>query len=184
MKHRSGWQPVSDAHTGVSWGFGKAMGLEEPVSPVFPHSDFITGIAGTCAVLQALVEKAEKGGSFLIDTALNYCNQWLVKEVGEYPKEVWQDLWSRSGKQVFRHYNNTGFLLSPHMKVCGELGLFQKDFLEIRKCGALGGLQMRVVKPVLQFPEGQVKPGFNVSTRGNGVDQPRWPEDLSIEVVT
>jgi crotonobetainyl-CoA:carnitine CoA-transferase CaiB-like acyl-CoA transferase len=184
MKHRSGWQPISDAHTGVSWSFGKAMGLDEPVSPVFPHSDFITGIAGTCAVLQALIEKAEKGGSFLVDTALNYCNQWLMNEVGEYPEEVWRDVWSRASKPVFRHHHNTGFLLGPHMKICAELGLFQKDFLEIRDCGALGGLKMRVVKPVIQFPDGVVKPGFNVSTRGNGVDQPHWPDDLATEFVT
>lgn len=183
MKHRSGWQPVSDAHTGISWGFGKAMGLNEPVSPVFPHSDFITGIAGTCAVLQALVEKAEKGGSFLIDTALNYCNQWLNTEVGEYPQDVWQDVWTRAGKQVFRHYNNTHLLLPPNMKMCAELGLFQQDFLEIRECGALDGVKMRVVKPVLQFPSGGIILGFNVSTRGNGVDQAYWPNDLSTEIL-
>lgn len=183
MKHRSGWQPVSDAHTGVSWGFGKAMGLDEPVSPVFPHSDFITGIAGTCAVLQALIEKSEKGGSFLVDTALNYCNQWLINKVGEYPRDVWQSVWTKAGRPIFRHYNNTGFLLAPHMKICAELGLFQKDYLEIRECGALGGLKMRVVRPVIQFPDRLVRPGFNVSTRGNGVDEPYWPQDLSTEVV-
>ncbi|ETN44475.1 uncharacterized protein HMPREF1541_10145 [Cyphellophora europaea CBS 101466] len=184
MKHRSGWQPVSDAHTGVSWRFGQAMGLQEPVSPVFPHSDFITGIAGTCAVLQALIQRSEAGGSFLIDTALNYCNSWFVKEVGEYPEDVWRAVWAKSGKQVFRHFNNTGMLLSPHMKICADLGLFEKGFLEVRECGALGRLTMRVVKPVLSFPDGRVRPGFNVSTRGNGVDQAYWPEDLSVEVVS
>jgi hypothetical protein len=39
------------------------------------------------------------------------------------------------------------------------------------------------VAPVLKFPEGKVKLGFQVGTRGNGVDQPKWPEDLLAENV-
>jgi crotonobetainyl-CoA:carnitine CoA-transferase CaiB-like acyl-CoA transferase len=34
--HRSGWQKISDASCGVSTEFGRAMGLDEPVTPVFP----------------------------------------------------------------------------------------------------------------------------------------------------
>jgi hypothetical protein len=45
------------------------------------------------------------------------------------------------------------------------------------------GTTMKVVAPVLKFPEGKVKLGFQVGTRGNGVDQPRWPEDLLAENV-
>jgi hypothetical protein len=183
MRHRSGWQPVSDAHTGVSWGFGRAMGLDEPVTPVLPNSDFGTGILGVCAVLQALMEQSEKGGSFLVDTALDYYNRWLVEDVGLYPDQVWQDVWQRCGKKVFRHHHNIGYILSPYMKMCNEQGLFQKEFLEVRESGVLGGLRMRSVRPVLQFPDGTVRPGFNVGTRGNGVDCARWPEDLMTEKV-
>ena len=183
LAHRAGWQPVSDAHTGVSFGYGRAMGLNEPVTPVFPHSDFVTGIAGTCAVLQALVEQAEVGGSFLIDTALNYLNSWLVNTVGQYPEDVWEEVWAKNGKPVFRHWHNTGVILPAHLKLCAQQGLFEKKHFEIRESGALGGVKMRVVKPVLQFPGGNVQPGFNVGTRGNGVDGAWWPEDLSVEVV-
>lgn len=45
------------------------------------------------------------------------------------------------------------------------------------------GVDVRIVAPVLKFPGGEVTPGFHVGTRGNGVDQPRWPEDLDVEVV-
>ena len=43
--NRSGWQQISDACTGVSHSFGKAMGLsdDEAVTPVFPNSDYMTG---------------------------------------------------------------------------------------------------------------------------------------------
>ncbi|KPI34741.1 Succinate--hydroxymethylglutarate CoA-transferase [Cyphellophora attinorum] len=183
LDHRSGWQPISDAHSGVSFGYGRSMGLDEPVTPIFPHSDFATGIAGTCAVLQALIERGEKGGNFLIDTALNYANQWLVKHVGEYPKEVWEDVWAANGKPVFRHWHNTGVILPAHLKLCAQQGLFEKRHFEVRKSGALGGLPMRMVKPVLQYLDGHVELGFNVGTRGNGVDAARWPEDLLNEVV-
>jgi hypothetical protein len=38
--HRSGWQQISDACCGISLAFGKAMGLNEAVTPVFPNADF------------------------------------------------------------------------------------------------------------------------------------------------
>lgn len=39
-KDRSGWQQISDACCGVSMEFGRAMGNDEPVTPVFPNSDY------------------------------------------------------------------------------------------------------------------------------------------------
>ena len=180
---RSGWQPISDACSGVSMGFGRAMGNDEPVTPVLPNSDYCTGVAGSCAVLQALVLQAEKGGSYLIDTALNYYNRWLAERVGEYPKDVWEDVWTRNGRQVFRHYHSMNYLLPRYMKMFQEQGLFNLDFFEVRSSGALGGLLLRVPKPVLQFPPQTVELKYNVGTRGNGVDQPWWPGDLDVEIV-
>lgn len=43
---------------------------------------------------------------------------------------------------------------------------------------------MRIVAPVLQFPNGEVKLGFDISTRTNGVDKPRWPSDLTVDIVS
>ncbi|KAK5051383.1 hypothetical protein LTR84_003035 [Exophiala bonariae] len=102
--HRTGWQQISDACVGISTGFGRAMGLEddEAVTPVFPNSDYMVGIAGVVSVLCALMRRAEEGGSFKIDLALNYYNQWLADEVGEYPEEIWQDVWQKNGQRVFR----------------------------------------------------------------------------------
>lgn len=181
--HRSGWQPISDACSGVSMGFGRAMGNNEPVTPVLPNSDYCTGIAGSCAVLQALVLRGKQGGSYLIDTALNYYNRWLAERVGEYPKDVWEDVWTRNGRQVFRHYHSMNYLLPRYMEMFQKQGLFNLDFFEVRTSKALGGLKLRVPKPILQFPPGTVELGYNVGTRGNGVDQPRWPEDLNVEIV-
>jgi hypothetical protein len=60
--------------------------------------------------------------------------------------------------------------------------VLKPEFFEDRKSGALG-VDVRTVKPILRFKGGEVELGYNVGTRGNGVDQPRWPEDLMTEVV-
>lgn len=102
--HRAGWQQISDACVGISTQFGRAMGLvdHEAITPVFPNSDFMAGIAGTVAVISALMRRADEGGSYKVDLALNYYNQWLADQVGEYPAPVWQDVWKRNGRKVFK----------------------------------------------------------------------------------
>lgn len=45
-KDRSGWEQIADAVCGVSLEYGRAMGREEPVTPVVPNSDYCTGVAG------------------------------------------------------------------------------------------------------------------------------------------
>lgn len=60
--------------------------------------------------------------------------------------------------------------------------LFNPDFFETRHSGVLD-IDIVTPKPIIQFPEGKVRLEYNVGTRGNGVDQPRWPENLMTEVV-
>lgn len=67
--YRSGWQQISDACCGVSMEFGKAMGHNEPVTPVFPNSDFCTGTSGVIAVLNAILQRGKIGGSYRVDVS-------------------------------------------------------------------------------------------------------------------
>ncbi|GKT71317.1 alpha methylacyl-CoA racemase [Colletotrichum tofieldiae] len=60
--------------------------------------------------------------------------------------------------------------------------LFQPQFFEMRTSKAVDGT-FWVVKPVLQFHNNAVEMKYNVGTRGNGVDEPIWPTDLTVEVV-
>lgn len=60
--------------------------------------------------------------------------------------------------------------------------IFNPEFFENRENKAIGA-KVRTVKPILVFPEGTVKLGYNVGSRPNGVDKPRWPEDLLVEIV-
>ena len=62
--------------------------------------------------------------------------------------------------------------------------LLRTEFFERRDSKALGGLMFRTPRPILQFPPGTVQLKYNIGTRGNGVDQPYWPDDLSVEIVT
>ncbi|TVY83512.1 hypothetical protein LSUE1_G006339 [Lachnellula suecica] len=57
------------------------------------------------------MQRAEKGGSFTVDVALNYYSQWLVNSCGVYPPEVWNNVWSRNGNPVFRYYHNMNYML-------------------------------------------------------------------------
>jgi hypothetical protein len=165
--------------------FGQAMGNNEAVTPVFPNSDYCTGVAGVSGILTALMRRAEKGGSYSVDVALNYYSQWLVESCGTYPEEIWQDVWTRNGRQVFRHYHNMLYTLP---RLLGMLAANSKDkvlkdeYFEDRMSGALG-VPIRCVKPILKFKDEGVKLGFNVGTRGNGVDVARWPRDLGVEIV-
>jgi hypothetical protein len=61
--------------------------------------------------------------------------------------------------------------------------LYDGAYFEKRHSAPLG-VDIRVVKPILQFPEGRVTLGYNVGTRPNGVDKPRWPENLLTETVS
>jgi crotonobetainyl-CoA:carnitine CoA-transferase CaiB-like acyl-CoA transferase len=50
--------------------FGRAMGNDEPVTPVFPNSDYCTGIIGVVAAVDALMRRAQKGGSYCVDVSV------------------------------------------------------------------------------------------------------------------
>ena len=182
---RSGWQQISDACCGVSLEFGRAMhGVDEPVTPVFPNSDHCGGLAGELGVISALMMRAEKGGSYTVDCSLNAYSQWLVNQIGTYPKDVWETVWALHGRPKFRHYHPMQYLFPLGIKLLRQNtpGVLNDDYFEVRDAGTMG-CQIRCVKPVLQFPNGKVRPGFQVSARTNGVDQPKWPSDLTIDKI-
>ncbi|KAI1394473.1 CoA-transferase family III domain-containing protein [Hypoxylon trugodes] len=183
--HRSGWQQISDACCGVSMSFGQAMGNDEPVTPVFPNSDYCTGVCGSTAILEALVQRAEHGGSYSVDIALNYYSQWLVRSCGTYDDRTWNELWTRNGSLVFRHYHAMQHMLPIMIETLhkyNENTLFNPAFFENCTADNLGATFVRV-KPVAQYND-TVELGYHVGTRGNGTDQPVWPKDLKVQIVS
>ncbi|KIK51501.1 hypothetical protein GYMLUDRAFT_252022 [Collybiopsis luxurians FD-317 M1] len=183
--HRSGWQQISDACCGVSMSYGRAMGNDEAVTPVFPNSDYCTGVCGSAGVLDALIRRAETGGSYGVDASLNYYSQWLVRSCGTYNEHVWNDLWTRHGSPVFRHYHAMQYTVPEMLRLLRQYDtetLFQPAFFEHRRAESIN-TSFLLVKPIAQFPNSVVDLKYNVGTRGNGVDQPVWPKDLTVEIV-
>lgn len=94
-------------------------------------------------------------------------------------------MWQRNGSAVFRHYHSMLYTLP---RVIGTLvqssgdKIMRSEFFSKYHPKNLGK-DMVIVAPVLKFPNGEVEPRFDVGTRGNGVDQPRWPKDLLTETV-
>lgn len=121
----------------------------------------------------------------MLQASLNYYSQWLARSVGTYNDQVWKDLRSKHGSPVFRHYHSMGYTIPAMIKLIQENVkdvVFNPSFFESRISKYLDTTFI-VVKPIAQFPNEEVELRYNVGTRGNGVDQPVWPQDLSVEVV-
>ena len=63
----------------------------------------------------------------------------------------------------------------------GDIILSPK-FSAKRHSGAIGK-DVLYPKPITQYPGGKAELRYKVGTRGNGVDQPRWPEGSMIEII-
>lgn len=64
----------------------------------------------------------------------------------------------------------------------GGMPLLDPSFFEDRENKAVGSV-FRTVKPIIKFDDDEVVLKYNVGTRGNGRDAPKWPEDLTTEIV-
>ncbi|KAI1482980.1 CoA-transferase family III [Daldinia eschscholtzii] len=107
-KHRSGWQQISDAVTGVAWLFARMWNADEPVMPFLPNSDFQTGIVGCIGIINALDKRAKRGGNYLVSMSLNQLNSFIISlgtqspEVQQSLRDLWPDLKSRHYDDLHR----------------------------------------------------------------------------------
>ncbi|KAI9306524.1 putative L-carnitine dehydratase [Cunninghamella echinulata] len=195
-QNRIGWQPISDACCGVSTKFAEALALAtgdsgmkkgEAITPVLPNSDYCTGSAGATAVIQALIDRSTKGGSYVIDSALNYYSMWLVDQIGTYDQDLWLDLWKQKGEPKLRHYNHMIYSLNLYINLLQQHSpqLWNSDFFEKRDIlnGDQHNVKLYTIKPVVRFSNNQVTPQFDIPTRSNGSDAPIWPKDLNTKQI-
>jgi crotonobetainyl-CoA:carnitine CoA-transferase CaiB-like acyl-CoA transferase len=48
------------------------MGNDEPVTPVFPNSDYCTGVCGVVAILNGLLRRGSDGGSYGVHVNIHF----------------------------------------------------------------------------------------------------------------
>lgn len=100
----------------------------------------------------------------------------------EYTLPKWDDLWSRYGRFVFRSTDIMDITIPVYMKMLHEKKTFDENFFEIRKNNALG-VDVRTIKPILEFEEDTVELRYNVGSQPNGTHTAQWPSDLMTEIV-
>lgn len=151
------------------------MGLDEPVVPPFPMSDYGTGCMGAITALAGLYHRATRGGSWHGKVSLLQYDLLLFK-AGLLPEEVQDQLRELAGEEFFRlrHAHSV-----DHISGVALAGLRQNfgDFID--DPGYLdhwysAGYQNDVaaVKPVVEI-DGLVV-DFQRASRPNGTDNPSW----------
>ncbi len=151
------------------------MGLDEPVVPPFPISDYGTGCIGAIAALTGLYNRATVGGSWHGKVSLMQFDMLLFR-AGMYPDSVQQALRDAAGEEflTMRHSHNveqiSGSALAGMKRHASHL-FNNPDILEVW-WSRVYGCDVTVVKPVAQI-EG-VELGFRRASRPNGTDEASW----------
>ncbi|EJT73691.1 CAIB/BAIF family enzyme [Gaeumannomyces tritici R3-111a-1] len=182
---RSGWQQISDCVTGVSWMMGEFLGLDEPVVPPLPSSDYQTGLVGLIGILTAIDKRATEGGSYTVDISLNQFNRFLLAQ-GALAPEVQRGLRELHPTFRPRHHDDMMALLT---KVMGSLQaavprLFRPAYFDSipSDLGGGGGGGPAGTKDVLTYLRLPVELGVTplgpaVGSCLPGTHKAEWPQD-------
>ncbi|KAI0145698.1 CAIB/BAIF family enzyme [Hypoxylon sp. NC0597] len=178
---RPGWQQIADCVTGVAWEQGRFMGLNEPVIPPFPMSDYGTGCVGTIAALSGIYRRATEGGSWICRTSLSQYDIFLLS-LGTYPTDV-QDQLRREHKAHFfelRHNDSVDEISQRALASVRHLHptLFADNIMQSAYSEAYSGV---VTWPKEPLEVEGIKIGHVRPTRPNGYDKPSW-EDWESDV--
>lgn len=176
---RPGWQQIADCASGIAWIHGKSFGLDEPMIPPFPMSDYGTGCIVAIAVLTAIYKRSLYGGSYWCKSSLVQYDLLLLKQ-GEYPEDMWQDSLKEHDKEIFdlRYYDSVDKISSTCLRSMKRIKpeLFddrfsKKAYMEELEAPAFKG-NIKVLKPVVEYSATSV--GFSCPSRPNGYDDPKW----------
>lgn len=178
--YRAGWQQIADCVSGVAWIQGQSLGLDEPMVPPFPMSDYGTGTMVAIAVLDGLYKRSKFGGSYWCKSSLVQYDLLLMKQ-DLYPQHLWDAVMSKQTDEVksLRYYDSVDKISSSALRSMnrykpdlfdGEANKEDSYFIEEYSEGFKG--RVKVLKPVVQTKK--TRNGFNCSTRPNGYDKPEW----------
>jgi hypothetical protein len=151
------------------------MGIDEPVVPPFPVSDYGTGCMGAIAALTGLYKRATEGGSWHGKVSLLQYDLLLFK-AGRLPDDVLARLREQAGDEflALRHSHSVDQISGTALRqLKRRVPEFFKtaDLCEKRYSNAYKA-EVSAVRPVAQI-EG-IDIGFERASRPNGSDAPSW----------
>ena len=171
---RPGWQQIADCVTGIAWTHGRYMGLDEPVVPPFPMSDYGTGCMGTIAALTGLYKRAKFGGSYHGKCSIVQYDIYLT-QLGLYDDAVLEKLRQTHDEDFFklRHHDSVNEVGRRALKSMRRAHpeLFEQRFFHESWSRGFNTV-LRYVSPVAKI-EG-TRNGFSRSSRPNGFDEATW----------
>lgn len=161
-KERPGWQQIADAAAGSAYVTGKALEAtqnlpkNEAVLPSLPISDMSTGVLAAVGTMQALRDRAIKGGSYQVHASLVGVNAYALREdVGLYPLETVKQCQERFQWGEMRGSHHVLDLLATvykgWKKVLGQYLEENCGWYQSFEKSAFGGKRLSVLKPVPQI---------------------------------
>ncbi|KAF4435215.1 hypothetical protein F53441_13570 [Fusarium austroafricanum] len=175
LAYRSGWQQISDCLVGLSHLQGKFLGLDEPVVPLLPNSDYQTGLVGAAAAINALLARTTEDVTFDIDISLTQYNIWYYN-LGLYSEEQQQTLRNRDPEFMPRHYDDMGDLVfktaASQQKVRPEIFKHPEYFWDMS--GKEYGIDedIKVLAPAFKFEKSAI--GYKEPTGRRGRSKAEW----------
>ncbi|KAJ5678994.1 hypothetical protein N7462_007238 [Penicillium macrosclerotiorum] len=175
LAYRSGWQQISDCLVGLAWMQGKFLGLNEPVVPLLPNSDYQMGIAGAAAIAHALLVRTQEDVTFDIDISLTQYNIWYYR-LGEYTSEMQKALLARHEDLNLRHYDEMSVLVMKTYAAIRKVrpDLFQRPEYFQRMSGKDWGLQEDISILASPFTLEKSIVGYDVPSGSRGRSAPEW----------
>ncbi|KAI2788806.1 hypothetical protein POX_e06827 [Penicillium oxalicum] len=183
---RAGWQQIADCVTGIAWAQGQFMGLNSPVVPPFPISDYGTGCMGAIAALSGLYHRAMTGGSYHGKASLMHYDL-LLFAMGQYSEEVQENLRAAQPAEFFqlRHCDSVDRISStvlkgmqarfPHLYgLVGPHTVDSQRALTERWFSKAYNAEIEVVRPVAVVED--VDNRFVRASRPNGTDRACWED--------
>ncbi|KAM0334189.1 hypothetical protein ACHAQA_001209 [Verticillium albo-atrum] len=171
---RAGWQQIADCVTGVAWEQGRFMGLDEPVVPPFPMSDYGTGALGCVAAMAGLYRRATEGGSWTCRTSLCQYDMFLLSLDAHSP-EVQARLRKMHDPAFFdlRHHDSVDEVGKRALKSIKRLhpALFDEAMMQTAWSEGFDA-DVRWPREVVRVQG--VGIGHVRATRPNGCDAPSW----------
>ncbi|KAF2135831.1 uncharacterized protein K452DRAFT_303256 [Aplosporella prunicola CBS 121167] len=175
LAYRSGWQQISDCLVGISWLQGKFLGLNEPVVPLLPNSDYQTGLVGAAAIVQALLARTKSDVTFDVDVSLTQYNIWYYR-LGQYTEEQGKAILARNEGFMVRHYDEMQTLLfkmlEQYKKVRPDLFENKENFTNMS--GKEWGLDedITILAPSFKFEKSKLE--YEVPSGSRGRSKAEW----------